>query len=73
MENNFNIITQQEFNRLREQGIDYDYAVLIACEKGNQVDLCKDLINKMKQDQEILMRETLANLVPITETITTEK
>lgn len=63
MEKSFNLITQTEFNRLTYCGIDYDYAVIMACQKGNQPELCQHIVEKMKQDQEILMQETFANFV----------
>lgn len=64
MENSFNLITQNEFSRLIGEGIPYEYAFIMACEKGNQTELSKPLIDRMKQDQEILQRETFSNLVP---------
>jgi len=64
MESLFSIITQQEFSRLIGEGIPYEYAFIMACEKGNQTELSKPLIDRMKQDQEILQRETFSNLVP---------
>lgn len=62
--NNFNIVTHQEFTKLIGEGIPYEYAFIMACEKGNQTELSKPLIDRMKQDQEILQRETFTNLVP---------
>lgn len=74
MENNFNIITQNEFTKLIGEGIPYEYAFIMACEKGGQQELSKPLIDRMKQDQQILQRETFANLVPFEATplVTTE-
>lgn len=74
MENSFNLITQNEFTKLIGEGIQYEYAFIMACEKGNQTELSKPLIDRMKQDQEILQRETFANLVPFEATplVTTE-
>ncbi len=70
----FNITTQNEFTKLIGEGIPYEYAFIMACKKGNQTELSKPLIDRMKQDQEILERETLAHLVPFepTPVITTE-
>jgi len=70
----FNITTQNEFTKLIGEGIPYEYAFIMACEKGNQTELSKPLIDRMKQDQEILQRETLAHLVPFEATplVTTE-
>lgn len=64
MENSFNLITQNEFSRLIGEGIPYEISFIMACEKGGQTELSKPLIDRMKQDQEILQRETFANLVP---------
>lgn len=70
----FNITTQNEFTKLIAEGIPYDYAFIMACDKGGQQHLSKNLIDRMREDQEILERETLAHLVPFepTPVITTE-
>lgn len=64
MESLFSIITQQEFSRLIAEGIPYEYAFIMACDKGNQTDLSAPLVKKMKEDQEILRKETFEHLVP---------
>ena len=65
MENNFNLITRQEYERLLGNGINYEYAVIMACTKGNQLELCESISNKMKEDQQILMQETFKNMIPL--------
>lgn len=58
-----NILTKSLYERYRSIANERT-AIIMACVEGKQPEICEFLLKQEKDDQEILMRETYAHLVP---------
>lgn len=58
-----NVLTKTLFERYCAIA-DEKTAIIMACVDGKQPEICEFILQQERQNQEILMRETLAHLVP---------
>jgi hypothetical protein len=59
-----NKIIESEIKYFKTLGLEENQAIILACSRHNKLDLVQDIIKLEKENNDILLQETLNNLAP---------